>query len=128
MHDATGYDCGNDAGPIGCRWVDDDQVGALAAGALLAPGSWTPPTTLDLVLLGLLGAVAVLAHLCITRALKLADAALVAPLQYTLLPWAIVLGWPIFGDAPRPAMLLGGGIIIAAGLAVYLGERARGEP
>ncbi len=98
-------------------------LGALAAGVVLAPGGWIPPPALDLGLLGLLGGVAVLAHLCITRALKLADAALVAPLQYTLLPWAIVLGWLIFDDTPRPMMLIGGGVIIAAGLAVYLSER-----
>jgi drug/metabolite transporter (DMT)-like permease len=91
-------------------------VGAGLAGAVAAPLTWTQPTPFDWALLSLLGVVAMGAHLCITRALKLADAALVAPLQYTLLPWAILLGWLFFGDIPGAAMLAGGAIIVVAGL------------
>lgn len=97
--------------------------GSLVAGVVLAPWAWTSPSTLDLLLLGFLGVVAMLAHVCVNRALKLADAALVAPFQYTLLPWAIILGWAFFGDLPRPAMLLGGAVIVVAGLAIFLRER-----
>jgi drug/metabolite transporter (DMT)-like permease len=53
----------------------------------------------------------------------MADAALVTPLQYTLLPWAIVLGWLFFGDVPGPAMLAGGAIIVVAGLMLLRPER-----
>jgi drug/metabolite transporter (DMT)-like permease len=98
-------------------------VGAGLAGAVAAPLTWTQPTGFDWGLLGMLGVVAMVAHICVTRALKLADAALVAPLQYTLLPWAILLGWLFFGDVPGRAMLAGGAIIILAGLLVLLPER-----
>lgn len=98
--------------------------GALVAGVALAPWDWTAPTRPDLGLLGLLGVVAMLAHLCVNRALKLAPAALAAPFQYTLLPWAVVLGWLLFGDAPRPAMLLGAAVIVATGLAIVVRERS----
>lgn len=90
--------------------------GALAAGAALASWAWVAPTPMDFALLGLLGVVAMLAHVCVNRALKLAPAAVVAPFQYTLLPWAVLLGWMFFGDLPRLAMLLGAGVIVAAGL------------
>jgi uncharacterized membrane protein len=66
-------------------------VGAGLIGAVVTPFAWTPPTSFDWALLSLLGVVAMLAHICVTRALKLADAALVAPLQYTLL----ALGDPV---------------------------------
>jgi drug/metabolite transporter (DMT)-like permease len=95
-------------------------VGAGLAGAVLAPLTWTQPTGFEWGLLSLLGVVAMIAHICVTRALKLADAALVAPLQYTLLPWAILLGWLFFADVPDPAMLIGGLIIVAAGLVLLL--------
>lgn len=98
-------------------------VGAGLAGAVAAPLTWTQPTPFDWALLSLLGVVAMGAHLCITRALKLADAALVAPLQYTLLPWAILLGWLFFGDIPSAAMLVGGAIIVVAGLILVLPDR-----
>jgi drug/metabolite transporter (DMT)-like permease len=101
--------------------------GALVAGLLLSPWDWTGPTALDFALLGLLGVVAMLAHVCVNRALKLAPAAHVAPFQYTLLPWAVVLGWLFFGDLPRLGMFLGALIIVGAGLVIFLRENA-GEP
>jgi drug/metabolite transporter (DMT)-like permease len=99
-------------------------AGALAAGLVLAPLAWVPPTPADFALLGLLGIVAMAAHICVNRALKLADAATVAPMQYTLLPFAIVLGWLFFRDVPGPAMLLGAAIIIGSGLVIFYRERA----
>jgi drug/metabolite transporter (DMT)-like permease len=98
-------------------------VGAALAGAVAVPFAWTQPTGFDWALLSLLGVVAMLAHICVTRALKLADAALVAPLQYTLLPWAILLGWLFFADVPGPAMLAGGLVIVLAGLMLLVSER-----
>lgn len=98
--------------------------GALGAGIALAPAGWIAPARLDLLLLGLLGVVAMLAHLCVNRALKLAPAASIAPFQYTLLPWAAVLGWLFFEDIPRPAMLLGAAVIVGAGLAIVVRERS----
>jgi drug/metabolite transporter (DMT)-like permease len=99
-------------------------AGALVAGLVLAPLAWVPPTLPDFALLGLLGIVAMAAHICVNRALKLADAATVAPMQYTLLPFAIVLGWLFFRDVPGPAMLAGAAIIIGSGLVIFYRERA----
>jgi len=98
-------------------------LGAGAAGLVLAPFEWAQPNGMDWTLLALLGGVAMGAHLCVNRALKLADAALVAPLQYTLLPWAILLGWLFFSDIPNTLMLLGGAIIIGAGLLLLVRQR-----
>ncbi|WMT89189.1 DMT family transporter [Pelagibacterium sp. H642] len=101
-------------------------AGALVAGIVLAPLSWVTPTVPDFLLLGTLGVVAMLAHICVNRAVKLADAAAVAPLQYTLLPWAIILGYLFFGDLPRPLTLIGAAIIITSSFIIYLREtRAR---
>ena len=93
-------------------------VGAGLAGLVVSLFDWTPPDAVDFMLLGLLGVVAMLAHVFVTRALKLADAALVAPLQYTLLPWAILFGWLMFGDVPGTVTLLGGAVIVGSGLAL----------
>jgi drug/metabolite transporter (DMT)-like permease len=95
-------------------------IGALVAGIVLAPFGWVTPTAPDFALLGALGVVAMVAHICVNRAVKLADAAIVAPFQYTLLPWAIILGWMFFGDLPRPLMLLGAAIIVLSGLIIYV--------
>lgn len=98
-------------------------VGAGLVGLVTAPFAWVQPSAFDFGLLGLLGVVAMVAHICVNRALKLADAATVAPLQYTLLLWAIIFGWMIFGDLPRPAMLAGAAIIISSGLFIFWREQ-----
>jgi drug/metabolite transporter (DMT)-like permease len=67
-----------------------------------------------------------LAHLCMNRSLKLATAATVAPVQYTLLLWSVILGYLVFGDVPTSRMLLGAAIIVAAGLVILWRERAAG--
>ncbi len=100
-------------------------AGAGIAGLVLAPFDWVMPTGIDFALLGLLGVVAMLAHICVNRAVKLADAAIVAPFQYTLLPWAIILGWLFFGDLPRAMMLVGAAIIVASGLFIFFREQRK---
>ena len=98
-------------------------IGAGLLGVATASFGWVPPTSFDLALLALLGVVAMAAHLCVNRALKLADAATVAPFQYTLLFWAVVFGFIVFGDIPRPTMSIGAAIIVAAGLFIFFRQR-----
>lgn len=100
-------------------------LGALAAGIVLAPATWVDPSAVDVLLLGALGVVAMVAHICVNRAVKLADAATVAPLQYTLLPWGIVLGWLFFADLPSATMLIGAAIIVASGCVIAVRENRR---
>jgi drug/metabolite transporter (DMT)-like permease len=98
-------------------------VGAGLFGVVTAPFGWVTPTAFDLALLGLLGVVAMAAHMLVNRSLKLADAAVVAPFQYTLLFWAVIFGFFVFGDIPRPAMLVGAAVIVAAGLFIFFREK-----
>lgn len=102
-------------------------VGALvASGAMLAfdPEAWRPTPPRDLAALCLLGVVAMLAHILVNRAFKHAEAAVVMPYQYSLLIWAILFGALFFDDTPRPAMLLGAGLIVASGLIIVRINRA----
>jgi drug/metabolite transporter (DMT)-like permease len=103
-------------------------AGALAAGVVLAPFGWVQPSTFEFGLLCMVGAVAMVAHVLINRSLKYAPAAVVAPIHYTLLLWAVVFGYLVFGDVPQPAMLVGAAIIIAAGLFLFARERVRDVP
>ena len=84
----------------------------------------------ELALLGLLGVVAMGAHMLVNRALKISDAATVAPLQYTLLLWAILFGWMFFGDVPRLTMMLGAALIVGSGMFIFFREQQlkRREP
>lgn len=101
-------------------------IGAtIAAGVATAmtPDGWIElQSGFDLSLLALLGIVAMVAHIMVNRALKLADAATVAPLQYTLLLWAVVFGWLIFGDIPKSSIVIGAGLIVLSGLYIFFRE------
>lgn len=104
--------------------VTGQTLGALAFGAALAPFGWVTPGLVDTALLSILGIVALAAHACVNRSLMLAPASVVVPYQYTLIVWAVVFGFAVFGDVPDLAIVAGAAIIIAAGLFIFLREQA----
>jgi drug/metabolite transporter (DMT)-like permease len=93
-------------------------------GIVVAPFSWVTPDVRDFLLLSLLGVFAMFAHVCVNRSLKHAPASLVVPYQYTLILWAMVLGYLVFSDKPEMLLVFGAGIIVATGIFIFLGERA----
>jgi drug/metabolite transporter (DMT)-like permease len=108
--------------------VTTQTAGALLFGAVVAPFTWITLTARDTVLLVLLGVVAMIAHVCVNRALKLAPASVVVPYQYSTIFWAIILGYVFFGDIPGPAMLTGAATIIAAGIYIFIREQVAAKP
>jgi drug/metabolite transporter (DMT)-like permease len=107
--------------------VATQTAGALVFGAVAAPFAWVAPSPVDGLLLAVSGIVAMAAHVCVNRSLKLAPASVVVPYQYTMIVWAIVLGYLVFGDVPEVAMLAGAAIITASGLFIFWREHARGR-
>lgn len=103
-------------------------AGALVFGLVAAPFAWGALVWRDGILLCLLGPVAVVAHMCMNRSLKLAPASVVVPYQYTMIVWAIILGYIFFGDIPRWSVVIGAAIIIAAGIYIFIREQARATP
>jgi len=101
--------------------------GTLIFGAMVAPFGWVTPSPRDFALLSLFGVLSIMALACVNRSLKLTAASVVVPYQYTLIVWAIVLGYAVFGDVPDPLTLCGAAVIIAAGLYIFWREQMRGE-
>ena len=114
-------------GTSGTVLVTWQTVAALAFGAVASLFHWVPPSWTDLALLGLLGVVATLGHICVNRSLMLAPAAVVVPYQYTQIAWAVLLGWLVFGDVPQAAVFVGSAVIVVAGLALFV-ESQRRQP
>jgi drug/metabolite transporter (DMT)-like permease len=50
---------------------------------------------------------------CLNQAFRYGQVSLLAPLDYTGLIWAILIGYAIWSDVPTPLMLVGSGIVIA---------------
>jgi drug/metabolite transporter (DMT)-like permease len=67
------------------------------------------------------------ALLCVNRSLKLAPASVVVPYQYSMIVWAVMFGYFVFGDVPSAPMIVGAAIIIGAGLYIFLRERKLGR-
>src|SRR5581483_329979 len=100
----------------------------LVFGLAIAPFGWVTPTWSSLGPFFAAGAISVCALLCVNRSLKLAPASTVVPYQYTMIIWAVIFGYAVFGDVPSPSMALGALIIIGAGLYIFLREREIGAP
>lgn len=95
--------------------------------ALLSiPFGWqmlTPTQVLLLVGAGFCGGIA---QIFMTSAYRHAEVSTVAPFEYSSMILAIIVGYVVFGDVPTPYMLVGGLIVVAAGIFIILRERQLG--
>src|SRR6266568_1030028 len=102
-------------------------LGTFLLGALMSPIGWVTPSLGSLGLFAAAGIVSVGALLCVNRSLKLAPASVVVPYQYSMIIWAVMFGYFVFGDVPEVATILGAAIIIGAGLYIFLREQKLGR-
>lgn|SRR4051812_15488489 len=102
-------------------------AGSLSFGLVMAPIGWVTPSWGDLAIFFAGGVTSVGAMLCVNRSLKLAPASVVIPYQYTMIVWAVLFGYFAFGDVPSVATLIGAGVIVAAGLYIFLREQSLGK-
>ena len=104
--------------------------GTVVFGIVMVPFGWLTPNLRDFGFFMLAGGLAVLASLRVNRSLKLAPASVVVPYQYSMILWAAIFGYLVFGDLPSLATIIGVAVIIAAGLYIFLRERELrlGEP
>ena len=102
-------------------------IGTFTLGALMSPFGWVTPDLGSLGLFALAGGISVSALLCVNRALKHAPASVVVPYQYSMIVWAVIFGFVVWGDVPSPATIMGAAIIIGAGLYIFLREQKMGR-
>ncbi len=77
---------------------------------------WQTPTSDQLVLLVLMAVVAAAAEICVIKALEMAMAVVVAPVQYTLILWGTFYGFTVFGQLPDGWTWAGTALIVATGI------------
>ena len=102
-------------------------AGTFLLGALMSPFGWVTPSAGSLGLFAAAGIISVAALLCVNRSLKLAPASVVVPYQYSMIVWAVIFGFAVFGDVPSVATIVGAAIIIGAGLYIFLREQKLGR-
>ncbi len=100
---------------------------ALASSLVLSVPAFyvwvTPQTSQQILLLTIMALLAGLAEFMVIKALQIAHAGLVAPVQYTILIWGTLYGFLIFADLPDIFTFAGAAIIIASGLYTVHRER-----
>jgi drug/metabolite transporter (DMT)-like permease len=91
-------------------WMSVIQTPFCLAAAL--PG-WAAPRMADLPWIVAIGIGSFTAHYCMTRAMKLADAMVVVPVDYFRLPLIAVVGATFYGEPFDPLVFAGAGLIFA---------------
>lgn len=100
----------------------------LPMGLVPALPDWQPLALPMLPWLVLVGVSALSAHYCIARALALADATVVVPMDFMRLPLIALVGWLVWNE-PLDWLVLAGALLMLAGnLASIRAERATKVP
>ena len=84
------------------------------------------PDAAQMANLALLGVVGMTGYILLSRAYQVANASLIAPFDYTYLPFAATAAWFFWGETPELTTLAGMALIIGAGL--YIGYRELRAP
>lgn len=95
----------------------------LAGTFFLLPFVWIEPTLTDLFFFMAIGLTGGFAQYGFTHAYRLAPVTTLAPFDYSGLVWAVPIGYLIWNDLPTFNVVIGGGVIILAGLYVMIQDR-----
>lgn len=98
-------------------------IGTIITGACMPFVYTQAPTLTDYPLLLLLAGTGILQQLFKTVAYGMAPVAVITPVNYTGLLWAILFGIVIWGDIPGPAVYAGAAIVIASNLVILWREQ-----
>jgi drug/metabolite transporter (DMT)-like permease len=97
----------------------------LLACAAVLPWAWASvPWTAILLMIGV-GIIGGAGQYLIFEAVRRAPASVTAPMEYTSLIWAFLLGMLIWGDIPPLTVFIGGAIILGSGALLIFTERQR---
>jgi drug/metabolite transporter (DMT)-like permease len=89
---------------------------------------WRWPATVDFLLLCAMGVLGTITQACYIKGMSLGDAAIMAPLDYTRLVFAVILGFLMFGEVPNAMTMTGALVIIASTVYITFREAQLGRP
>lgn len=87
----------------------------------------TPETTLEWLVIALIGLSGSAGHWLLIQAQRFTDASLLAPFLYSQIIWMTAAGYLLFGEVPDRWTFVGSAIVIASGLYVLHRERVRAK-
>jgi drug/metabolite transporter (DMT)-like permease len=90
------------------------------------PFGWVVPSAGDAALLVLTGLLGGVGQILMTSAYRDAGAATIASFEYVSMLWGILFGYLLFNEVPTASVLVGGAIVVAAGIFIIFRERRLG--
>ncbi|HEY7641473.1 MAG TPA: DMT family transporter [Steroidobacteraceae bacterium] len=96
----------------------------MVCSALTAIQGWPVPTPMQWLLIVAAGTFGVFGQLLMTYSYRYAEASAIAPLDYSNMIMAILLGYVFFGEIPSLSVWLGAPLILGAGLLILWREYA----
>lgn len=96
------------------------------AGAVITQlgGFWQPVSARQIGLLALASCFIFVGYYFAVASMRTGQVSVVAPFRYTIMIWAILLGWWVWGDIPDLITLAGMAVVIGMGIFTLLRERA----
>ncbi|MEP3278506.1 MAG: DMT family transporter [Stappiaceae bacterium] len=107
-------------------WLTSIAVGIL--GILLAPfEEWQPVSAGSLLFLAGAAGFILLAYVFIIMAMRTGDIAVISPFRYSIILWAIAIGYLVWDDIPDLPTQVGIAILVATGIYTFLRERGQSQ-
>ena len=74
-----------------------------------------------------MGFVGAISFYCVFSAYSVASPSVVSLFEYSLIIWAIIIGYLLFDNIPSPRTFIGVALIIGAGIYIYIREKVRDQ-
>lgn len=101
-------------------------IGCVAA-TLVGLPQWRMPDAQGWLLLAVFSSMGIVGHMLFVKALEFAPASLLQPFNYTLMVWATLIGFAVFGELPDFWTIAGAALIVGGGGYVIWRERRLGR-
>lgn len=108
------------------RWLRDTEstlqivfflmLGMTLLASAITPTVWVPIRPGDWAVFAAMGVFTLVGYFFMTQAFVVAPVGLVAPFEYTVLIWAVLFGFLLWGDVPDQFVWTGAAIIVASGI------------
>ncbi len=105
------------------------MVGMTVVATINAIPGWAPLANEDIWLFAAMAVFTLFGYVFMTHAFVVAPVGLVAPFEYTVMIWAVMFGYLIWGDVPDAYVWTGAAVIVASGLyLIYREQKAEAPP
>ncbi len=97
----------------------------VIAGLFSIPFGWVPVTGFAASWLTFCAVLIGISFFTYVLAVRTGELSLIAPVQYVVIPWAVLFGWMFWGEAPGQREFMGGVLIVFSGLLILYRERVQ---